>query len=103
VVVGREFRGDLLVVPLTSRTGNMGDGEFILNDWGAAGLNVWSTVKRGIYTVNTSVVLKTVGLLLPADGFASKVVNDTQARSASERETGNSRRSPYRLRFRLVF
>jgi hypothetical protein len=36
-------------------------------------------------------------------GFASKIVNDTQARSASERETWTSRRSPYRLRFRLVF
>lgn len=68
VVVGREFRGDLLVVPLTSRTSGMGNGEFILTDWGTAGLNVQSVVKRGIYTVNTSIVLKSIGLLVPADG-----------------------------------
>jgi len=67
VVVGREYRGDLLVVPLTSRTGSLDNGEFILNDWGTAGLNVQSAVKRGIYTVHTSIVLKTVGQLSTAD------------------------------------
>jgi len=67
VVVGREFRGDLLIVPLTSRIGSLGAGEFVLSDWRAAGLNVPSAVKRGIYTVHGSIVLKAVGQLPTAD------------------------------------
>jgi len=33
---------DLFVVPLTSRTGNLNAGEFVLKDWNNAGLNVVS-------------------------------------------------------------
>ena len=68
VVVGREFRGDVLIVPLTSRMGGLGAGEFALSDWRSAGLNVPSAVKRGIYTVHSSIVLKKVGQLLRTDG-----------------------------------
>ncbi|MFM7885354.1 MAG: MazF family transcriptional regulator, partial [Pseudanabaena sp.] len=31
---------DILIVPLTSKTGSLLDGEFVLDDWMAAGLNV---------------------------------------------------------------
>ncbi len=31
---------DILIVPLTSRTASLLDGEFLLSDWSAAGLNV---------------------------------------------------------------
>ncbi len=68
VVVGRSRRGDLLVVPLTSRVGNLDTAEFLLNDWRGAGLNVASAVKRGIYTVHDSVVLKAIGRLSATDG-----------------------------------
>lgn len=50
---------DILIVPLTSKTGSLLDGEFVLDDWAAAGLNVVTAVKRGIYTVNGSLVIKT--------------------------------------------
>ncbi len=58
---------DYLIVPLTSRTGNLRAGEFVLADWQAAGLNLPSAVKRGIYTVHGSLVLKSVGRLSARD------------------------------------
>jgi mRNA interferase MazF len=58
---------DILIVPLTSKTGSLLDGEFVLSDWAAAGLNVVTAVKRGIYTVNRSLVIKTVGKLADVD------------------------------------
>lgn len=58
---------DILIVPLTSKTGSLLDGEFVLSDWAAAGLNVITAVKRGIYTVNRSLVIKTVGKLADVD------------------------------------
>jgi len=58
---------DILIVPLTSKTGSVLDGEFVLDDWAAAGLNVVTAVKRGIYTVNRSLVIKTVGKLADVD------------------------------------
>ena len=58
---------DILIVPLTSKTGSLLDGEFVLSDWAAAGLNVVTAVKRGIYTVNRSLVIKNVGKLGDVD------------------------------------
>ncbi|MCA6575861.1 MAG: type II toxin-antitoxin system PemK/MazF family toxin [Pseudanabaena sp.] len=58
---------DILIVPLTSKTGSLLDGEFVLSDWAAVGLNVVTAVKRGIYTVNRSLVIKTVGKLADVD------------------------------------
>ena len=58
---------DILIVPLTSKTGSLIDGEFVLADWAAAGLNVVTAVKRGIYTINRSLVIKTVGKLADVD------------------------------------
>lgn len=58
---------DILIVPLTSKTSSLLDGEFVLSDWAAAGLNVVTAVKRGIYTVNRSLVIKTVGKLADVD------------------------------------
>ena len=58
---------DILIVPLTSKIGSLLDGEFVLDDWAAAGLNVVTAVKRGIYTVNRSLVIKTVGKLADVD------------------------------------
>jgi mRNA interferase MazF len=46
-------------------------GEFVLADWKAAGLNVPSAVKRGLYTVHQSLAIKSVGKLSAAD--ASKL------------------------------
>ena len=40
---------DLMIVPLTSKIESLLPGEFILSEWKAAGLNVESAVKRGLY------------------------------------------------------
>jgi len=40
---------DLLITPLTSKTTALLEGEFVLSEWKAAGLNVATAVKRGIY------------------------------------------------------
>jgi mRNA interferase MazF len=39
------------------------EGEFSLADWQGAGLNVASVVKRGLYTIHESLVIKMVGRL----------------------------------------
>jgi mRNA interferase MazF len=61
---------DLLIVPLTSRTGSLLPGEFILADWTAAGLHVATAVKRGLYTVHESLIAKRIGSLSRADADA---------------------------------
>ncbi|MBW1691444.1 MAG: type II toxin-antitoxin system PemK/MazF family toxin [Deltaproteobacteria bacterium] len=58
---------DLFVVPLTSKTGSLLPGEFVLKDWKSAGLNVATAVKRGIYTIHTGLVIKKVGKLTRTD------------------------------------
>jgi mRNA interferase MazF len=37
---------DILIVPLTSKTGSLLDGEFVLSDWAAAGLTANSEQTR---------------------------------------------------------
>ena len=58
---------DILIVPLTSKTNSLLPGEFKLVDWKAAGLNVPSAVKRGIYTVEKKLVIKIIGKLQTPD------------------------------------
>jgi hypothetical protein len=58
---------DIFIVPLTSRTASLLAGEFLLKDWSAAGLNVPTVVKRGLYTVHQVLILKTVGRLTQRD------------------------------------
>lgn len=67
VVSGSHSSKDLFLVPLTSKTNNLREGEFVLAEWGDAGLNVPSAVKRGIFSLEESLVLKSVGLLQDAD------------------------------------
>ena len=58
---------DSFVVPLTSRLVALQPGEFILADWEKAGLNVPSAVKRGIYTIHPSLIVKSLGHLSAKD------------------------------------
>lgn len=58
---------DVFLVPLTSKLSVLLPGEFVLEDWAGAGLNVASGVKRGIYTAHQSAVIQTVGKLVGAD------------------------------------
>jgi mRNA interferase MazF len=54
---------DYFTVPLSSRTENLLTGEFILQDWQKAGLNVKSIVKRGIFTIQDTLIIKKIGTL----------------------------------------
>ena len=63
IVSGSHRSRDLFVVPLTSRADRMAEGEFSLTDWRNAGLNMASVVKRGLFTVHESFILKRVGTL----------------------------------------
>lgn len=58
---------DILITPLTSKTGSLMTGEFVLSKWAAAGLNVVTAVKRGVYTVHESLVIKVIGQLAKVD------------------------------------
>jgi mRNA interferase MazF len=69
VVVATEDgrHSDVFVVPLTSRTGNLNIGEFILQDWSKAGFNVASAAKRGCVLVDTGLIKFKVGGLSKRD------------------------------------
>jgi mRNA interferase MazF len=58
---------DIIIVPLTSRTHSLLPGEFMLTNWKAVGLNVPSAVKRGLFTIQDSLVIKALGNLTKAD------------------------------------
>jgi len=58
---------DSLIVPLTSKLHDLLPGEFTLQDWEKAGLNVPSAAKRGIYTIHPDLVIKQVGQLSMQD------------------------------------
>jgi mRNA interferase MazF len=56
------------VLPLAIATVNIRDrGEVRLTEWRAAGLNVPTAVKRGLYTVHETLIVKTVGRLTHLD------------------------------------
>jgi mRNA interferase MazF len=58
---------DLPIVPLTSKVESLLEGEFVLFEWSAAGLNVSTAAKRGLYTVHESLVIKVIGKLVDVD------------------------------------
>lgn len=58
---------DCLIVPLTSRLVGLLPGEFALAEWSAAGLNVPTALKRGLYTVHERLIAKRLGRLAPVD------------------------------------
>jgi mRNA interferase MazF len=65
IVIGTgTFPDDLFVVPLTSRLGN---ADFRLVAWAAAGLNVPSGVKGQLATIERSLARKKVGTLAAGD------------------------------------
>jgi len=67
VVNAAHVSQDLFVVALTSRTSGLLAGEFDLAEWEAAGLNVETAVKRGIYTIKQTLVRQRLGKLADAD------------------------------------
>ena len=58
---------DIFITPLTSQTQTLLPREFILQEWQQARLNVLTAVKRGIYTIEKSLIIKKIGVLAPVD------------------------------------
>lgn len=58
---------DLFIVPLTSHTIPLLPGEFVLSDRAVAGLHVPTAVKRGIFTVQQTLIVKALGRVSSAD------------------------------------
>jgi mRNA interferase MazF len=58
---------DIFVVPLTSKTDELLAGEFVMEDWKSAGLNVVSAVKRGLFTAHQNLIIKTIGKISSKD------------------------------------
>lgn len=67
VVNAPHISQDVIIVPLTSRVIGLLPGEFVLRQWQQAGLNVPSAIKRGLYTVEESLIVKTIGQLTQID------------------------------------
>lgn len=67
VVNAAHVSKDLFIVALTSKTQSLMAGEFVLSEWQNAGLNVATTVKRGVFTIHEKLILKTVGTLAATD------------------------------------
>lgn len=67
VVNAPHLSQDVVIVPLTSKVSPLLAGEFVLADWKTAGLNVPSAVKRGLYTLHQSLVMKSIGKLSDTD------------------------------------
>ena len=65
---------DLFVISLTSKTDRLLRGEFVLGDWKNSGLNVVSAVKRGLFTIHESLIVKSIGTLSVSD---AERVNDS--------------------------
>jgi mRNA interferase MazF len=49
VVNAEHISKDLIIVPLTSKTSSLLEGEFILSEWIAGGLNIETALSRSIY------------------------------------------------------
>ncbi len=58
---------DIFLIPITSKTDVLLAGEFVMNDWKGAGLNVVSAVKRGLFTIHQNLIIKTVGSISAQD------------------------------------
>lgn len=65
VVVGlSSHAGDLFVVPISSQLQNV---DLILQDWKAAGLNVPCGIKSQLATIESKLIIKTIGKLSTRD------------------------------------
>ena len=58
---------DLIIVALTSRIEKLLPGEFLLRGWRAAGLNVPTAAKRGVFTVSGSLIARAIGSITSED------------------------------------
>lgn len=67
VVSAPHTSADVFIVPLTSKTNRLLPGEFVMQEWQAAGLNVSTAVKRGIFTIRQDLIIRKVGAISALD------------------------------------
>ncbi len=67
VVSAPHLSQDVFIVPLTSKLSPLLSGEFVLENWETSGLNVPSAVKRGLYTIQQNLIIRTIGILSNTD------------------------------------
>ncbi|MFH1050965.1 MAG: type II toxin-antitoxin system PemK/MazF family toxin [bacterium] len=68
IIISTEHKSDnIIIVPLTSKIINIYSDEFILKDWESTGLNVITAVKRGIFTIDSHLIIKRIGFLSNED------------------------------------
>ncbi len=67
IVSAPHISQDVFIVPLTCKTNSLLQGEFVLQEWKTAGLNVETAVKRGVFTIKENLIKKKVGSLLKLD------------------------------------
>jgi mRNA interferase MazF len=67
VVSAPHLSKDVFIVPLTSKLSPLLSGEFVLENWETSGLNVPSAVKRGLYTIQQNLIVRTIGILSNTD------------------------------------
>lgn len=70
IIVGADlYSPDVIIVPLTSKITGLDQGEFILGSWQKVGLHVPTAVKRGIFTIEDSLLLRVVGTIDTQDAM----------------------------------
>jgi mRNA interferase MazF len=69
VVSAPHLSKDVFIVPLTSKLSPLLSGEFVLENWETSGLNVPSAVKRGLYTIQQNLIVRTIGILSNTDAM----------------------------------
>ena len=67
VVSAPHQSSDVFIVALTSKLSGLQAGEFNMQDWQAAGLNVPTSIKRGIFTIYENLIIKRVGEISRVD------------------------------------
>jgi mRNA interferase MazF len=58
---------DVVLLPISSQIQNPQPGEFVLTDWQGAGLLFPSIVKRGLFTLDRSCIIRCLGRLTGQD------------------------------------
>lgn len=70
IVIGQSpYAGDLFVVPISSQLPNV---DVVLLDWRAAGLNVQCGIKPQLATIESKLVIKSIGVLSKRDNESCK-------------------------------
>ncbi len=69
IVSGAYPSNDIIIVPLTSKIHNLLPGEFLMQLWKESGLNTATAVKRGLFTIDSRLIIQKIGITIEIDAF----------------------------------